>query len=69
VPRFGTACCEPCGAPAEELVAIASTKIDELLALVCEPGEVCDACVPAYPDYPYPLCGDGHCFLYDTLPP
>ncbi len=56
-------CCECTGGevlPAQ-LVALASSKVADYRAMVCDSDTACAACVPTYPSSARAVCLEGHC--------
>lgn len=58
--RYGTGCCQSCGAvDASWLIAVSDGGL--LLSLVCGEDVGCPACVPTYPSDASAICSAGHC--------
>jgi hypothetical protein len=71
--RWGAGCCEACGSfggPDGGLVALATSGLAKLEALVCAPtARGCDECAPSYPAGAAAKCVQGHCQVVTTSSP
>ena len=72
--RWGLACCPGCTGTWEpdyggDLVAIATSKLADLAALVCDGNVACDECAPEFPPGASAECVAGHCAVVAALAP
>jgi hypothetical protein len=59
--RGGLGCCELCQSSAYDVVAVSINEMALTAALCGDGGQVCEACVPAYPAGTTASCVAGHC--------
>lgn len=65
------ACCEPCGAPADGLVALRTDAVGTYRTLVCAPDAACPKCATSYPPAAKAVCDatTKHCTVTGLGPP
>lgn len=66
--RAGAGCCEGCNLDADRWVALRSTMVGELTALVCRGDEACAECAPAPPEGLRADCISGRCRAVEDVP-
>ncbi|MDI1445788.1 hypothetical protein [Polyangium sp. 6x1] len=66
--RFGMDCCEACMGGVANLVAVASSSLQAMSALVCPPAFGCPPCAPVYPSEWKADCVAGHCAVVPAMP-